>query len=196
MNKNPEKLREKAAEYLEKAEYYSNLSAHASDYAPGAYITGGSGRSKGQNKKTEQALNRTIELAKKAVYFREKAASLEIRAKYYENESVRLDQKQKNKERDKQEKKKIKNLDPKEALFCGAYSTGIFYADKRKEINGDYMTIGRIYYSDLNWKINDNCSADIRSFVQADIDKILSMKGQEYQVSSCGQTVILGENCK
>jgi hypothetical protein len=196
MYKNPEKLREKAAEYLEKAEYFSNLSSHASDYAPGSYITGGSGRSKGQNKKTEQALNRTIELAKKAIYFREKAASLEIQAKYYENEPLRLEQKAKEKEFDKRERKNLKNIGANEALFCGNYPTGIFYADKRREVNGDYMTIGRIFYSDLSWKISDNCPADIRSLVQADIDRILSMKGQEYQVSSCGQTVTLGGNCK
>lgn len=89
MLKTPEQLRAKAAECLARAERHSNTSWHAADNAPGSYITGGSGRSRAQNRATDRALDSTIKHAKLACYWREKAASLEIQARYIENAPAR-----------------------------------------------------------------------------------------------------------
>ncbi len=87
--KTPEQLRARALEFTKLADKYSNMSRHASDNAPGSYITGSSGRTKSQNKRTEAALNRTIKYAKLAVYYRARAASLERQAKWNEDKPAR-----------------------------------------------------------------------------------------------------------
>ena len=194
INKNPDSLRQKAKEYRQKAEYYSELSYHASDNAPGSFITGNSGRTKSQNKKTEQALNRTIELSKKALYYKHKAESLESRALYYENTPQREKQKALNIIQNKKEKQILKKLPIESALFAGIYPTGIYYADKRREINGDYLNIGHIFFSDLKYEIKENCPKDIKPLVEKDIQRIIGMRGQQYNISGCGQMVTLGYN--
>ena len=77
----PEQLRQKAAECTAKAERASNTAHHAGDYAPGSFVTGRSGRTRAMDKKTEQALDKTIKYSKIAAYWQRKAAAYEFRAR-------------------------------------------------------------------------------------------------------------------
>ncbi len=87
----PVALRAEAERLRKLADSYSSTSYHASDNAPGSFVTGRSGRTRAMNRRTDQALNRTIKYAKMAVETREKAAALEIKARYIENTPERLE---------------------------------------------------------------------------------------------------------
>ena len=81
------------------------------------------------------------------------------------------------------------------SMFAGVYPTGIVYADKSFEINGDYARIAFLSYRtlELEWAPwGGTCSKALREAVQADADAIIARRGEQYQVSTCGQTVLLG----
>lgn len=78
-------------------------------------------------------------------------------------------------------------------LFSGVYPTGILYADKRLERDGDYLRIAFLPFStlELEWAPGEP-AADLRKIVEADAARIIARRGQEYPVSASGQTVTLG----
>lgn len=84
----PEQMRKRSEYHTALAERHSNTSQHASDYAPGSYITGGSGRTRAQNRATERGLDKTIKHAKLAIYHRRKAEEFRRRAEYNEPEAI------------------------------------------------------------------------------------------------------------
>lgn len=177
------KLQEKLEKYNELAERHSQISRHASDNAPGSYVTGGSGRTRSQNRKTEQALDRTINHASKAVYWRSRAAMIELQIKWLLNPPVK-------EPRAKPIKEKYET--PQKALFMGVFPTGIYYADRRNQRSGDYKTVGFIHFDDLEGEIYSDCPVDLRPLIEEDMKKLQAMQGQEYQVSGSGQMITLG----
>src|ERR1051326_5298935 len=84
----PDQMRIRAEYHEALAERHSNTSQHASDYAPGYYITGGSGRTRAQNRAADRALDRTIKHAKLAIYHERKAVELRRMADYNEPAAV------------------------------------------------------------------------------------------------------------
>jgi hypothetical protein len=132
--KTPEELREKAKCYRQKADEMSRISAHAGDHAPGSYVTGASGRSRAMNKRSERALEKTIQYAKRAVAYRRKAEMFEVQASWIENAPKRARAKQKRLAGEKREKKSQRSMPPHERLFIGCYPTGIVYADCAGEV--------------------------------------------------------------
>ena len=83
--KTPEELREKAKCYRQKADEMSRISAYAGDHAPCSYVTGASGRSRAMNKRSERALEKTIQYAKRALAYRRKREMFEVQASWIEN---------------------------------------------------------------------------------------------------------------
>lgn len=99
--KTPTQLRTQAVELRKKAVALSNASSRAGEHAPGPYVTGGSGRTRAQNRATERGLTRTIELAVASGKANEKARSLEARANWLEEAPARAARKAQQREHDR-----------------------------------------------------------------------------------------------
>lgn len=80
-----------------------------------------------------------------------------------------------------------------ERVFSGVYSTGISYADKDVEVHGDYKKLAFLPFSTLvlEWYAN-RVPPDVREYIEWDAAKMQARRGQQYAVSSSGQTVTLG----
>jgi hypothetical protein len=76
-------------------------------------------------------------------------------------------------------------------LFIGIHSTCVCYCDKSKEEDGDFKTIARLFFDALELKIYEPQSILLPK-IREHAAEIQARKGQEFQVSGCGQTVILG----
>jgi hypothetical protein len=76
-------------------------------------------------------------------------------------------------------------------LFIGIHSTCVCYCDKSKEEDGDFKTIARLFFDALELKIYEPQSTLLPK-IREHAAEIQVRKGQEFQVSGCGQTVILG----
>lgn len=82
---------------------------------------------------------------------------------------------------------------PSGRLFAGTYPTGIVYADRAQEVDGDYKRIAFLPYGSLRlqWSAG-SIPAELRAEVEADAAAIIARRGQPFEISSSGQTVILG----
>ena len=76
-------------------------------------------------------------------------------------------------------------------LFMSIYSTGICYADRHREENGDYRRVAFLGFSDLKLKISDPKSP-LLDEVRRDADAIIARRGQDFEIDACGHTVTLG----
>ena len=78
-------------------------------------------------------------------------------------------------------------------LFIGTYPTGIVYADRHREVDGDYAKIAFLPYGSLRlqWSAG-NIPPELRELVESDAQAIIARRGQPFEISSSGQTVILG----
>lgn len=84
---------------------------------------------------------------------------------------------------------------PRPRLFIGNFDTGIVYADRYSEENGDYKKIAILFYSDLRLEIDDPKSPLLEE-VKAHAAQIQARKGEQYQISTSGQTITLGYSLK
>lgn len=82
----------------------------------------------------------------------------------------------------------------RDRLFSGVYPCGIVYADRHREKGGDYARLAFLPYDTLQLTIEVDCPAELRALIEADAAAIQARSGQSYQVSTCGQTVMLGSN--
>lgn len=78
-------------------------------------------------------------------------------------------------------------------LFIGTFPTGISYADRQREKDGDYMRIAFLPFSTLTleWSPGKH-PPELKKIIARDAAQMAKRKGQEYQVSTAGQTVTLG----
>ena len=79
-----------------------------------------------------------------------------------------------------------------ERLFSGVYPAGIVYADRAREKHGDYAKCAFLPFRSLVLEVEHDCPKALRALIEADAAKIQARRGQPFQVSSSGQTVILG----
>ena len=77
-------------------------------------------------------------------------------------------------------------------LFIGVFPCGISYADRHHEEHGDYKSLAFLPYGSLILEFRKGCPAELRAEITADAAAIQARKGEQYQVSTCGQTVLLG----
>lgn len=87
-------------------------------------------------------------------------------------------------------------LSATERLFMGVYPGGIVYSDRSREESGDYVRLAFLAYDTLDLDLRPGVPDDLRSLIEADAAKIRSQAGQPYQISSCGQTVLLGSKLR
>lgn len=77
-------------------------------------------------------------------------------------------------------------------IFIGIFPTGISYADKTREENGDYKCLAFLSYNTLKLTIQPDCPDDLRTVIEANAKTIQSQRGEQFVISTCGQTVKLG----
>lgn len=77
-------------------------------------------------------------------------------------------------------------------LFMGVYPCGIVYSDRSREEAGDYVKLGFLPYDTLSLELRPGVPEDLRALIEADAAKMAARAGQHFQISSSGQTVMLG----
>lgn len=79
-------------------------------------------------------------------------------------------------------------------LFIGIFPTGISYADRTREEHGDYVRLAFLSFKTLSLQVNSKtCPHDLAVEINRHADTIKARRGQSFQISTCGQTVTLGE---
>lgn len=73
-------------------------------------------------------------------------------------------------------------------------ATGISYVDRSREVDGDYVKIAFLPFDDLNLTFNSRAkiSPEQRAEVLRAAGEIIARRGEAYEVSTSGQTVVLG----
>lgn len=79
-----------------------------------------------------------------------------------------------------------------ERIFSGVYPTGIVWADRYTEKNGDYKRLAYLNFGTLILEIENDCPNNLILSIESDAKEIQDKKGQEYQISTSGQTITLG----
>lgn len=80
---------------------------------------------------------------------------------------------------------------PESALFAYVAPEGIVYCDRRQEEYGDYKKVAFLSFRTLELSLY-NPRADLLPLITSGAARLQAQKGQEYQVSGAGQSVILG----
>lgn len=82
----------------------------------------------------------------------------------------------------------------KDRLFIGTYPTGISYADRARERHGDYARLAFLPFRSLTIEWSKISMPDeLRAMIRAHARKLQDRRGEDYQVSTAGQTVRLGD---
>jgi hypothetical protein len=79
-----------------------------------------------------------------------------------------------------------------ERLFCGCFGAGLSWADRSRERGGDYARLAFLGFGNLALQIEPDCPPDLRAHIEAQAAALQARRGEEYQVSTSGQTVTLG----
>jgi len=66
-------------------------------------------------------------------------------------------------------------------------------ADRHHEEHGDYKSLAFFPYSSLVLKLRKDCPAELRGEIIVSAAAIQARIGEQYQISGCGQTVLLGD---
>lgn len=79
-------------------------------------------------------------------------------------------------------------------LFVGIYPAGFAYADRSRESQGDYKRLGFLDFGTLTLEIEPDCPEDLADAIKKHADGIQARAGETMQVSTSGQTVVLGHD--
>lgn len=77
-------------------------------------------------------------------------------------------------------------------VFVGVFPTGIVYADRFVERDGDYRRLAFLPFSTLAIEVARDCPPALRAEIEADAARIQARRGEEYPISASGQTIVLG----
>lgn len=77
-------------------------------------------------------------------------------------------------------------------LFVGIFPAGISYADRGRELHGDYAKLAFLAFATLELRVCDGCPAELRAEIEAHAATIQARRGEAFEVTASGQTVILG----
>jgi hypothetical protein len=78
-------------------------------------------------------------------------------------------------------------------LFIGCFPCGLVYADRAIEEHGDYRRVGFLSYKTLVFEPGEKVNQRLLAEATRHAETIQAKKGEKFEVSSCGQYVILGE---
>jgi hypothetical protein len=77
-------------------------------------------------------------------------------------------------------------------LFIGVYPTGIAYADRTREVDNDYARLAFLPFKSLEIEWRGTCPLELHARITAHAAAMQARRGEEFEVSTCGQTVKLG----
>ena len=77
-------------------------------------------------------------------------------------------------------------------LFCGVFPTGLVYADRHRERHGDYLRLAYLAFDSLELKIEPKCPPELAALIRPHAALYQNRRGEKFQISTCGQYVILG----
>ena len=86
-----------------------------------------------------------------------------------------------------------KRRDEADRLFIGVYPCGLSYADRSREVGGDWLRLAFLSFRTLELKWSADVPVELRAAILSDAATVQARRGQPYQVSTSGQTVMLGE---
>lgn len=169
----PAEMRAEAARLREYAARLDRQSERASANAPGSFVTGRSGRTAAQNKRSERALELTITNAGKSLAATKEANRLERHADFIESggpERVQAEQ-QKRKAvemaADKAIKAAKKALPLEDRLLVCGLGAAYVFCDRAVERHGDYRRLATMSYDSMQLQIKDDCPKAWRPVVEA-----------------------------
>jgi hypothetical protein len=79
-----------------------------------------------------------------------------------------------------------------ERVFVCVFPTGISYADRQREKHSDYAPLAFLFFDTLELKWEPDCPKHLCPGIEADAAAIQARKGEHYEISAAGQTVLLG----
>lgn len=77
-------------------------------------------------------------------------------------------------------------------LFIGIFPGGVSYADRSREVQNDYARLAFLPYDTLALDVRPECPDDLRARIEADAAELQARRGEQFQISACGHTVLLG----
>ena len=77
-------------------------------------------------------------------------------------------------------------------IFIGTYSTGISFADRMREKNGDYAPLAFLSFDTLHLRMERDCPTGLAPAIEAYASTIQAQRGKPFKISAAGQAVILG----
>jgi len=92
----------------------------------------------------------------------------------------------------KRQRSKDSDVSVDERLFIGVTPTGIVYADRSREIDGDYARCAFLPFDTLALDVSPKCPEELRGPIRADAATIIARRGEKFAISSSDQTVVLG----
>lgn len=80
-------------------------------------------------------------------------------------------------------------------LFVGIFPGGIVYADREVEQHGDYKRLAFLSFRTLevDWS-SKRIEPALRAAIEEDVAAMRARRGERFEVSACGQYVVLGDN--
>lgn len=81
----------------------------------------------------------------------------------------------------------------RERLFAGVNPGGISWADRTVHEHGDYKQLAFLPFSTLELSVKADCPAELAEIIREDATQFQNKRGERFKVSTCGQTVILGQ---
>lgn len=197
----PEQLRAKADELLRRAAQLDAAARRASDNAPGWTVTGRSGRTARQERATERVIETTVTNAVKYVALQRKAKELRRQADHAEllesgwgdlYAQLKAEEKARARAEKQERRRTLREGSLRDRIFVGCYPEGLVYADKLVELHGDYRGLAFLSYRLLKLTVYDECPGYLVPVVCELAQAVIDRRGERYEVSGCGQYVILG----
>jgi hypothetical protein len=84
----------------------------------------------------------------------------------------------------------VETKDAMERVFVGYYPAGVVYADRERERGGDYARLAFLSYETLVLRVERDCPPVLALKIREHAKRYKA--GDMLEVSSCGQTVLLG----
>ena len=76
-------------------------------------------------------------------------------------------------------------------IFCGYFPTGYVWADRKREVAGDYKKLAYMSYRGLRLELQPDCPAELAEIIRKDAAGIQARRGEREQIAG-NMSVTLG----
>jgi hypothetical protein len=78
-------------------------------------------------------------------------------------------------------------------IFCGVFPAGFVWADRKPpHPDGDYKRLAFLPFDTLTLAVELDCPSELRAVIESEAARLQARRGEQYQVTTAGQTVTLG----